>query len=285
VPNADLPRVQSDPVLSQEVQQWVEALIWKVLPGTNVAPFDDIKVRRALSHSIDRDRINDLTNKGGDPAYSLMPPGLFAYFGDDEEIRAIQAFDPEAAMAELVGTPFEGGQNWPDITMISREEPQLGSQIMAEDIIAQWQENIGLNVNLQVMDFQAFRELQFQNTYQLCWIRWYYDYPDPNNGYYDMFYSNKESGKRQAWSNAEFDQLAVDGKAEPDPEKRLEIYRQAEIIMQTDVGYIPVVYRNAYDVYKPWVKGVPINKQGFTIPNTNIYVGMWNTVYIEGRES
>jgi hypothetical protein len=55
--------------------------------------------------------------------------------------------------------------------------------------------------------------------------------------------------------------------------------------MQTDVAYIPVVYRNAYDLYKPWVKGVPVNKQGFTIPNGNIYVGMWNTVYIEGRQS
>ena len=58
---------------------------------------------------------------------------------------------------------------------------------------------------------------------------------------------------------------------------------QCEQIMQNDVAYIPIVYRNAYDVYKPWVKGVPVNKQGFTIPNGNIYVGMWNTVYIEGR--
>jgi ABC-type oligopeptide transport system substrate-binding subunit len=283
VPPADLPRVQSDSEMSAELQKWVEPLIWKILPGTNVEPFSDIKVRRALSHSIDRDRINELTNGGGDPAYCLMPPGLLGYLGDDEEIRAIQAFDPEAAMAELVGTPFEGGQNWPEITMLLRDEQALGSQVMAEDVAAQVQENIGLQINLQVMDFQAFREEQFKNQYELVWIRWYYDYPDPNNGYFDMFYSQKESGKRQAWSNAEFDQLTIEGKEEPDPAKRVEIYRQAEIIMQTDVGYIPVVYRNAYDVYKPWVKGVPVNRQGFTIPNGNIYVGMWNTMYIEGR--
>jgi ABC-type oligopeptide transport system substrate-binding subunit len=285
VPLSDLPRIQSDAVMSEELEKWVEPLIWKILPGTNVFPFDNINVRRALSHCIDRDRINELINQGGDPAYCLMPPGLFGYVGDDEEIRAIQAFDPEAAMAELVGTEFEGGENWGEITMIMRNEPALSSPIIAEDIVAQVAENIGMNIQLQIMDFQAFRELQFQNTYQVCFIRWYYDYPDPNNGYFDMFYSNKESGKRQAWSNAEFDQLTIDGKEEADPAKRLEIYRQAEIIMQTDVGYIPVVYRNAYDVYKPWVKGVPVNKQGFVIPNNNINATMWNTVFIEGREA
>jgi ABC-type transport system substrate-binding protein len=140
-----------------------------------------------------------------------------------------------------------------------------------------------MEIQIQVMDFQPFRQLQFQNTYELCWIRWYYDYPDPNNGYFDMFYSNKESGRRQAWSNAEFDELVVKGKEAADPDERLEYYRQAEQIMQDEVAYIPIVYRNAYDVYKPWVKGVPVNMQGFALPNGNIYVGMWNTVYTEGR--
>jgi peptide/nickel transport system substrate-binding protein/oligopeptide transport system substrate-binding protein len=228
-------------------------------------------VRRAVSHAIDRDRINELTNGGGDPAYCLVPPGLFGYIGDDDEIRAIQNFDVDAAMEQLKGTPYEGGKNWPEITMILRNEAQL-------------KENLGMDVKIQVMDFQAFRDLLFTNTPQLVFIRWYYDYPDPNNGYYDMFYSNKESGKRQAWSNKEFDDLCIQGKEEVDREKRLDIYRQAEKIMQEEVAYIPVVYRNAYDVYKPWVKGVPVNKQGYQLPNGNIFVRMWNDTYIEGRE-
>jgi ABC-type oligopeptide transport system substrate-binding subunit len=285
VPGADLPRVQEDPELSQQLQKWVEPLIWKVLPQVTVAPFDDIEVRRAVSKAIDRDRINELTNGGGDPAYCLVPPGLFGYLGDDEDIRAIQAFDKDAALAHLEGTDFEGGENWPPVTMILRNEVSLNATIMAEDIAAQLAENIGLEIELQVMDFQAFRDLQFSLTPQMVFIRWYYDYPDPNNGYYDMFYSNKESGRRQAWSNEEFDQLTIDGKEAVEPEDRLEIYRECERIMQEEVAYIPVVYRNAYDLYKPWVKGVPVNKQGYALPNGNIYVQMWNTVYIEGRES
>jgi len=41
----------------------------------------------------------------------------------------------------------------------------------------------------------------------------------------------------------------------------------------------------SHDFYKPWMKGVPINKQGYALPNGNIYVRMWNSVYIEGRPS
>jgi oligopeptide transport system substrate-binding protein len=284
VPGADLPRVQRDPVMSQEVEKYVDPLIWKMLPQVTVEPFSDIHARRALSHSIDRDRINELTNFGGDPAYSLMPPGLFGYLSDDPEIRAIQAFDPAKAQEELAQSAY-ADRNWPEVTMILRNEAHLNSTIMAEDVVAQVQEHLGLEMKLQVMDVQAFRQLLFTNTPQIAWIRWFYDYPDPNNGYFDMFYSQKDSGKRQAWSNAEFDALTIRGKEEPDPEKRLEIYRQCEIIMQTEVAYIPVVYRNAYYVYKPWLKGVPVNRQGFLTPSVNMYNRMWNEVYIEGRNA
>jgi ABC-type oligopeptide transport system substrate-binding subunit len=281
VPGADLPRIQSDSEMSQELEKWVEPLIWKMLPGTNVAPFDDIEARRALQHAIDRDRINELTNGGGDPAYCLMPPGLFAYFG--EEFKDMCDFNLDKVEEHLAASQY-ADRNWPSVTVILRNEAHLNSTIMIEDIAAQLQENMGLEMEIQIMDVQAFRELQFQNNYELCWIRWFYDYPDPNNGYFDMFYSNKESGKRQAWSNPEFDELTIAGKEAADPEERLDIYRQCEQIMHEDVAYIPVVYRNAYYVYKPWMKGVPVNNAGFVTPNGNIFLGMYDRVYIEGRE-
>lgn len=282
VPGADLPRVQSDPTMSQELQKWVEPLIWKILPQVTKEPWDDLPARQALQHAIDKERINDLTNGGGDPAYGLMPPGLFGYFG--EEFKEYSDFDLDKVEEALSQSRY-ADRNWPPVTMILRNEAQLNSTIMAEDVAAQLLENLGLEIELQIMDLQAFRELQFTLEPQMVWIRWFYDYPDPNNGYFDMFYSKKESGRRQAWSNDEFDQLTIEGKEEPDPDVRLDIYREAERIMQEEVAYVPIVYRNAYYVYKPWVKGLPVNRQGYVTPNGNIYLGMWDTVYISGRES
>ena len=150
-----------------------------------------------------------------------LDPGAFP------DIPEIQKFDPELAMSLLEGTEFEGGQNWPEITMHMRgQEEHLNSDIMANDIVAQLQENLGMNVSIQVWPEASWRPELFKNEFQLVWIRWWSDYPDPNNGYFDMFYSNKESGKRQAWSNAEFDELTIAGKEAVDPEERLDIYQR-----------------------------------------------------------
>jgi ABC-type transport system substrate-binding protein len=100
-----------------------------------------------------------------------------------------------------------------------------------------------------------------------------------------MFYSVRETGRRQAWSNAEFDDLTIAGKEEADPEARLEIYRQCETIIQEDRGYIPTTYRVSFYVFKPWVKGLPVNRQGFVVPDGNIYLRMTSGITIEGREA
>jgi ABC-type transport system substrate-binding protein len=218
------------------------------------------------------------------PGFSLVPPGVFGYL-DDPALAEIQKFDPALAMEALVGTEYEGGQNWPAVTMYMRaNEESYNADLMANDIVAQLKENLNFDVQIQAVPQSNFTEQLNQLQWELVFIRWWYDYPDPNNGYGDMFYSRKSSGKRQAWSNDEFDDLVNAGKAEPDQAKRLDIYRQAEEIMQTDVGYMPLTYRTDMNVFKPWLKGVPVNASGFAVPDGNIYVRMSTKAYIEGRE-
>ncbi|CAN5232268.1 hypothetical protein BH23CHL1_BH23CHL1_26290 [soil metagenome] len=282
VPGPDLTRVNADPQLSEELVRYVYPGVWFLLPQVTIAPFDQLEVRTAVSHAIDRDRVVEVTNGQGQPMTSMMPPGLFGFF-DDEEITSIQPFDPDLAMAALEGTDFEGGQNWPEIVMTLRQEAH-NSQIMAEDMAAQLLDNLGMDVQLNVMEPVSFRASLWATELQLVFIRWFYDYPDPNNGYFDMFYSQKETGKRQAWSNAEFDDLTIAGKEETDPEARLEIYRQCETIIQEDRGYVPITYRVSYYLFKPWVMGLPVNQQGNVVPNGNMYLRMFDSVFIEGRE-
>ncbi len=281
---ADFERFSADPELSQLIQPFVYPGVWMLLPQVTMAPFDDIRVRTALSHAIDRTRLETIALGLLSPAACLIPPGVFGYL-DDPALAEIQKFDPALAMEALVGTEFEGGQNWPEMTMYMRSnEEQYNADIMANDIVAQIQENLGWQIQIQIVPTSNWTAQLTQLEWPLVMIRWWYDYPDPNNGYGDMFYSRKASGRRQAWSVDEFDDLVIAGKEEGDPAKRLEIYHQAEVIMQEDRGYIPLVYRTDMNVFKPWVKGLKANEGGFLVPNTNIYRNMISDVYIEGRE-
>jgi ABC-type transport system substrate-binding protein len=281
---ADYQRFLDDPELSTQVQPYVYPGIWMLVPQVTVAPFDNLQVRQAVSHAIDRDRIATVTNGLTTPAYCMVPAGVYGFL-DDPSLTEIQNFDPAKAKEMLVGTEFEGGQNWPEVTMYMRaDEENYNADIMANDIAAQLKENIGLDIKIQTVPQSNFSEQLFENTWPLVFIRWWYDYPDPNNGYGDMYYSRKTSGKRQAWSNDQFDDLVNAGRAEPDPEKRLAIYLEAEKVIQGDVGYMPLVYRLDQNVFKPWIKGVAVNKQGYAVPDGNIYVRMLTKAYIEGRE-
>lgn len=281
----DYVRFQQDPAKAELLRQYVYPGIWFILPSNGIPPFDQLEVRRAVSKAIDSQRLVEVCSGLAQPAHCMVPQGVYGFF-EDEEIYAIQAFDPEAAMAELVGTEFEGGQNWPEITMIMRsDEEQYNSDIMANDIIDQLQQNLGMSIQIESLVENSFRPRLYENRDQLVWIRWWLDYPDPDNVYYDMFYGGKAEGtKRQAWSNDEYDALTIEGKAELNPEARLEIYKECERIIQTDVGYIPLVYRLDAYAFKPWVQNLPTNTQGFTVPDGNIFVRATTRYEISGRE-
>ena len=225
-----------------------------------------------------------MTNGLVTPAYCMVPPGVFGFL-DDPALAEIQNFDPAAAMEALVGTEFEGGQNWPEITMWMRaNEENYNADIMANDIVDQLKENLGMDVKIQPVPQSNFVRAALRE-HSGSWsssaggtttrIR------TTATATCSTAARPRASARRGRTRSSTI--WSMQGKAEPDPAKRLEIYRQAEKIIQEDVGYMPLVYRLDKYVFKPWVKGVAVNQQGYVVPDGNIYVRMLTKVYVEGR--
>lgn len=279
VPQGDLRRLQADPRVSKEVTRYFFPGTFYLVPQVTKPPFDNLKVRQAMSHAIDRKIIAERVSQGfGIPAHAMTPPGIPGYF-DDEALKQVQRFDPKLAMESLKGTPYEGGKNWPKIVMSMRDEP-YAAKPMAEGVQAMLREVLNMPTELEVLEPRVFRERLWKQDLQLVWIRWFQDFPDPHNEYFDTFYGKRTTGKRQAWANDEFDDLISKARGELDTAKRLAMYRKAEEVLQKDVGYIPVVWTVRYVAFKPWVKGLPRNKEGHIIPDGNIYRGMLEHLYI-----
>jgi ABC-type oligopeptide transport system substrate-binding subunit len=208
----------------------------------------------------------------------MIPPG-FPGALDDKKTRDLQRFDPKLAMSMLKGTPFEGGKNWPKITLSLRDEA-LGSKPLAEAVQSVLLENLNMKTELEVLEQRVFRERLWKQDLQFVWIRWFMDYPDPHNEYFDTFYGKKTTGKRQAWSNEAFDKELEVGRDTSDPKKRLAAYARAEEIMQNDVGYVPVAWVVRYATAKPTVRGLEKNRQGEIVVDGNIYGDMLTHIYM-----
>jgi ABC-type oligopeptide transport system substrate-binding subunit len=277
----DLRRLQADPRTQKEVFRYPFPGTWYLIPQVTKPPFDDVRVRRAVAHAIDREQVVKVAQGFAIPAHCMIPPGFPGYL-DDPRIRALQAFDPKRALAQLKGTPYEGGRNWPKIVLSMRDEA-LGAKPLAEAVQAVLLEHLHMRTELEVLEPRVFRERLWKQDLQFVWIRWFMDYPDPHNEYFDTFYGKKTTGRRQAWVNDAFDRELELGRDTRDPAKRLQHYARAEELLQTDAAYVPVAWVVRWGAAKPWVRGIQRNRQGEPVVDGNIYVDMLAHLYIVER--
>jgi oligopeptide transport system substrate-binding protein len=275
---ADVKRMQADPKVAKEAFRYPYPGTWYLLPQVTRAPFDSVQVRRAVGHAVDRENVVRVAQGFALPAHAMIPPG-FPGALDDKKIRDLQRFDPKQAMAMLKGTPYEAGRNWPKITLSMRDEA-LGSKPLAEAVQAMLLEHLNMKTDLEVLEPRVFTDRLWKQELQFVWIRWFMDYPDPHNEYFDTFYGKKTTGRRQAWVSPEFDKELEAGRDTRDTKKRLAHYAKAEELLQTDAGYVPVAWVVRYAAAKPWVRGLQKNKAGEPLVDGNIYVDMLPHLYV-----
>lgn len=123
----------------------------------NVAPFDDVDVRTAIAHSIDRDAIAEKLLRGyGESATAIMTPESLARAYDGEEARAALAeipqhdYDVEAAKKLIAGTDAEGLKT--ELTY-PNTGPQLG---IAAQAIAESLKEIGIEVKVREVPIEEW---------------------------------------------------------------------------------------------------------------------------------
>ncbi len=283
LPSTEVDRFKNDAKLKSQTFPYLYPGTRFLVPDTGHPPFDKLEVRKATLLSIDKDRlVNQVGKKVHTLAYAMTAPGVFGYFDDDDnKLKNLQKFDPQAAMAALKGTTFEGGKNWPKITL-SYNSSDLDIPVgYADEIARQLKQNLNMDVQIEPLETKVWNARRFALDLQFLLYRWYQDYPDPHNEYYQTFsIHNVGNGARQSWKDDEFDALTKKAAAETDKQKRLDLYYQAETRIQTQFAYMPIHWRTDYYAIKPYVQGIPKNKQGNVVPNTNIFIRAWDTVFV-----
>ncbi|MEM6798866.1 MAG: peptide ABC transporter substrate-binding protein [Planctomycetota bacterium] len=220
--------------------------------NTDRKPFDDVRVRRALVMAIDRDEIVTTACAGELPGRSLSPPGLPGYTAPQ-----CQPSDPEKARALLAEAGFPGGSGFPKIEILYNNNDQ--HKTIAELVRKQWRRNLGIDVSTRNEEWTTALLSQRTQQYDVARRSWIGDYLDPNT-FIDMFVTDGENNQT-GWSNAEYDRLVRDAGQEPDKVKRLELLRQAEVILMDEVPVMPMYFYVSRNLVRPEVRGFYNNMQ------------------------
>jgi oligopeptide transport system substrate-binding protein len=170
----------------------------------------------------------------------------------------------------LRGTPYEGGRNWPKVTLTQGKETDA-AEAAGNAIIQMLGDNLGMKVEYEVGDLPEVYQRMFQGKIQLMWVRWYVDYPDPNDVENLIFYGKTAGGHRQTWHDDQYDEIVTRAVGEPDPHRRAALYQQADEIIARQAAAVFVFYPYSFGLIKPHVQGLPRNKAGAFVPDWNIF--------------
>jgi ABC-type transport system substrate-binding protein len=251
-PPAALEIMMSDPETAKEVYAGVgDFPTYYIFFDVTTAPWNDLKVRQAWSHVIDRDAIAEsILGPSGTQAYSWLAPGFPA--SNREGLQDIQKFDPELGKQLLAEAGFPDGKDFPKQQMWLRA-PEPLVKTVAGAMASMIKEHLNIDVELVDKDSTTFMEALTAKPTQLPlgFVRYGMDFFDP----YNML-SVWLSGGRHSWSNADFDQK-VKTAAEflGSTEERIAMFQEAERVLVQDVPGVFVYHGTEVQFIKPWLKG------------------------------
>lgn len=215
--------------------------------NTTQKPFNDVRVRRALALSIDRQAIVEKVTKGGQlPAESITPPGLGGYYP-----KAKVGQDLVIAKKLLAEAGYPNGQGFPKTEVLFNSSE--AHKVIAEAVQQMWKKNLGIDVALANQDWKVYLDSQKSLNYQICRAAWIGDYVDPNS-FLDMFVT-KGGNNNTGWGNKKYDDLIRQAGMTGDMNKRFEYFQQAEKILADEAPVIPVYTYTRVYLLHPDVKG------------------------------
>ena len=146
----------------------------------NIEPFNDVRVRKAVQMSIDRQAILDALYGGrGQVEQGIFPHGLIGF----NENQTVINYDPEAAKALLAEAGYADG-----FTMeIAADSSASDTMTMALEIIKEQLSAVGINAEIKNYDESTWLETRKSGELGSFMSTWSADYNDPDNFIYTFF--------------------------------------------------------------------------------------------------
>ncbi|MGI8690494.1 MAG: ABC transporter substrate-binding protein [Thermomicrobiales bacterium] len=271
---AEIKIIQGDADLSKQVYQGnADFPTYYLFFDVTQPPFDNLKVRQAFSHIVDREAIQKtILGPVGSPAYSYLAPGFPG--ANREGLKDIQKFDVAMGKQLLADAGFPDGKGFPKQTMWLRNETPV-NQAVCNSIASMLKQNLGIDVEVSNKDRKLFTDSLTAKPTKIPFgfISYGMDFLDPFN-----MLSVWLSGGRHSWSNKDFDTKVKEAASFLGPtDQRIKMFQDAEKILVSDVPAVFVYHGADVEMIKPWVKGPAIEPD--KLGNKSLHFG--NPVYAQ----
>ena len=204
----------------------------------NKEPFQDVRVRKAVQMSIDRQAILDALYGGrGQVEQGIFSHGLIGFNPDQEEIK----YDPEAAKALLAEAGYADGFDME----IAADSSASDTMTMALEIVSDQLAEVGIRAEIKNYDESTWLETRKSGELGSFMSTWSADYNDPDNFIY-TFFGNEEKTKIRSINYLDTEVMARVARARTivNEDERLAEYKALEEkIVHEDAAWVPMFSR------------------------------------------
>ena len=213
---------------------------------------DDVRVRRALSLAVDRDRLNSTVLQGANvSAYSITPPDTLGY-----NPPRLFSYDVEKARELLAAAGYPNGAGWPGLELTYNTSESHRKVAVA--LQQMWKNALNIEVTLSNQEWKVYLDSVDQMNFQIARRGWIGDYVDPNN-FLDLFLCNGGNNST-GFCEPEYDEMIL--RKAPQAQSRDEryaIFHAAETLLMEQMPIIPIYTYTSNHLIHPSVKGMPSN--------------------------
>lgn len=237
-------------------------------PGLNIGylafntehkPFDDVRVRHALSMAINKQAIIDSVYKEtATVAKNPYPPTIWSYNNAIKD----DVYDPAAAKKLLEEAGVKGFKTTVWAMPVSRAYMPNGKRI-AELIQADWRK-IGVDAKIVSFEWGEYLERSQKGEHDAILLGWIGDNGDPDNflGVLLSCDAKKSGSNRARWCNKEFDDLLTKAKLTSDIQERTALYEKAQVLFKAQEPWATLAHTVTYQPVNVKVKNWKIDPLG-----------------------
>ncbi|GAA5178542.1 ABC transporter substrate-binding protein [Niveibacterium umoris] len=257
VPPEQLKQIRRD--IPNELVTWPQLGTYCYVFNFRKKPFDDVRVRKALSLALQREVIaQKLVGTGETPAYSFTPETAEGYTPIEHDWqRWTQAQREEEARRLLAEAGYTKARPLRFELLYNTNE---GHKKIALAAAWMWRRIGPVEVVLVNQEWKTFLDSRNRGQFEVSRYAWIADYNEPST-MLDLFHSQHGNNDGK-YNNPQYDAIMDRAKSALDAAERTRLYQDAERILAQDFPTANVYHYSNRHLIKPWVKGYGHNPEG-----------------------
>ncbi|MFA0439177.1 oligopeptide ABC transporter substrate-binding protein OppA [Vibrio sp. 10N.286.49.C2] len=237
--------------------------------NTTRAPFDDVRVRKAVSYTIMRDVItNGVTKVGNIPAYTFAHQYVAGFKATQPDYsRWTQSQRDQQAQKWLAQAGY-GEDNPLKVKLLYNTSESNKSIAVA--ISSMLNKNLNAEVELENQEWKSYLVARREGDFDILRTSWCGDYNEAST--FLSLMTSDSAGNRAFYESDQYDQQIAKALMATDQKTRNQFYDQAEATLVKDMPIAPIYYYMQARLVRPTIGGFPVNNVEGRVYSKDLYV-------------